>query len=230
MSQFVRLEGKHSTQNAHCALWTPEFLESLNKSCFPSSSTVPIFKEGNLKPPSLNKVRLTTRLDMVANGIVPCHIDVMMMQVGSHRSEPQRLRAQNIWCRYFSPCSRFQLMVYSWRCSKTWVDYDTDQSGPPWKVVPWPVVGRHRPAWEKECGRRSRTQCSRAQSTVHSAKSSQLGPSSPRLFYHVKQVGWVQQCQTYSSKSSSRRGSAAERAQKSSSVAACALYWEPNQS
>ena len=112
-------------------LWAPECLESFNKSCFPSSLTVPIFKEGNLKPPSLNKVRLTTRLDMVANGIVPCHIDVMMMQVGSHRSEPQRLRAQNIWCRYFSPCSRFQLMVYSWRCSKTWVDYDTDQFGPP---------------------------------------------------------------------------------------------------
>ena len=22
MSQLVRLEGKHSTQNAHCALWT----------------------------------------------------------------------------------------------------------------------------------------------------------------------------------------------------------------
>ena len=110
---------------------------------------------------------------------------------------------------------RFQLTVYSWRFTRTWVDNDTDQSGPPWKVVPWPVVGRHRPAWRKSAADLAgRTQCFRAQSTVHSAKSSQLGPSSPRLFYHVKQVGWVQQCQTYSSKSSSRRGSAAEKGPK----------------
>ena len=100
---------------------------------------MPIFKEGNLKPPSLNinKVRLTTRLDMVANGIVPCHIDVMMMQVGSHRSQPQWLSVQNIYkyinIYYIVPVTsgRFPLTVYSWRFTRTWVDNDTDQSGPP---------------------------------------------------------------------------------------------------
>ena len=155
---------------------------------------------------------------MVANGIVPCHIDVMMMQllqlVGSHRSEPQRLRAQNIWCRYFSPCSRFQLMVYSWRCSKTWVDYDTDQFGPPWKVVPWPVVGRHRPAWRKSAADVAGLNAPghSPQCTVQRAHNWALHLLDCSIM--SSKLRWVHQCQTYSSKRSRRRGSVAERAQK----------------